>query len=69
VAAFVQDEHVPWPQIYNEASAIAATYGVSAIPATLLINGDTGAILASGDELRGETLLKTIEKHLGAAKQ
>jgi len=70
LAAFVQEQQMPWPQIYSEGPAIAATYGVSAIPAVFLISGDTGAILASGDDLRDEALLQTIDRHLkGAVRQ
>jgi len=64
LAAFAKEQQMPWPQIYGEGPAIAARYGVSTIPAAFLISGDTGAILASGDELRGEALLRTIDQHV-----
>jgi thiol-disulfide isomerase/thioredoxin len=64
VVEFVKEQHMPWPQVYAEGPAIAASYGVSAIPAAFLVDGDTGKILASGDDLRGEALSRTVEKHL-----
>jgi thiol-disulfide isomerase/thioredoxin len=66
VERFVRNEKMPWPQVYSNAAEIAQSYGVSAIPAAFLVNGDTGAILASGDELRGPALIETIEARLKA---
>jgi thiol-disulfide isomerase/thioredoxin len=64
VAAFAKDHKLPWPQVYQGADKIAGDYGVSGIPAGFLVDGDTGAILASGDDLRGDKLAKTIAAHL-----
>ncbi len=64
LTTFAQEHGMSWPQIYTDGPAIAATFGVSAIPALFLVDGDTGAILASGDELHGDALLRTIDRHL-----
>ena len=69
VERFVQSENMPWPQIYHGADWIASAYGVSAIPAAFLVDGDSGKILASGDDLRGAALLRTVERHLSATKR
>lgn len=69
VERFIRDQKMTWDQVYQEAPAIAGNYGVAAIPAAFLVDGDTGAILASGDDLHGDALLKTIEKHLRAREQ
>lgn len=69
VERFVRDQKMTWDQIYQDAPAIAASYGVAAIPAAFLVDGDTGAILAAGDELHGETLLRTIERQLKALQR
>jgi len=48
-----------WPQIYDGRyweSAIPKRYGVHSIPCMLLVDGDTGVILANGKELRGDKL-------------
>ncbi|QDU88820.1 Thiol-disulfide oxidoreductase ResA [Pirellulimonas nuda] len=52
-----------WHQIYDGKyfrSALAGTFGIRSLPAALLIDGDTGEILASGDSLRGEELEATV---------
>ena len=64
VEKYVQERSLRWEHIYQGALDIAARYGVTGIPAAFLVDGDSGVILASGEELRGDTLLKTIEKHL-----
>jgi thiol-disulfide isomerase/thioredoxin len=64
VATFAKSRKMPWPQIYQGTDKIAADYGVTGIPAAFLIDGDTGVILASGDDLRGDKLAKTIAAHL-----
>ncbi len=56
-----------WPQVYDGKgwqAAIAQLYAVNSIPATFLVDGDTGEILASGGSLRGASLEKTIEEAL-----
>jgi hypothetical protein len=66
VAEFVQAQKLNWPQIYTDAQAIAAKYGIAAIPAAFLIDGNTGAVIASGDDLHSDRLAATLEKHLAA---
>jgi thiol-disulfide isomerase/thioredoxin len=56
-----------WPQIYEGKgweSALVKQYGIKAIPATYLVDGDTGKVLAMLDELRGEKLEPTIKAAL-----
>lgn len=64
VQEYVTEHKMPWPQIYENASTIAANFGVIGIPAAFLIDGDSGKIVARGDVLRGEELSRTIERHL-----
>jgi thiol-disulfide isomerase/thioredoxin len=68
VEQFVAEQKMTWPQVYRDAGQIAARFGVSGIPAAFLVDGRTGVILASGDELRGDALVPTIEKHLAGRK-
>lgn len=64
VQRFVTQNEMTWEQIHQDAGKIAERYGVTAIPAPFLIDGDTGEILAHGDELLGKSLAATIAKHL-----
>jgi peroxiredoxin len=60
-----------WPQIYDGKywqAAIAKLYGINAIPHALLVDGDTGVILADKD-IRGDQLSPAIEKALAAKKK
>jgi thiol-disulfide isomerase/thioredoxin len=69
VERFVKDQKLTWDQVYRDAQPIAMQYGVFSIPAAFLIDGSTGAILASGDDLRGEKLLTTIKTQLENRKR
>jgi thiol-disulfide isomerase/thioredoxin len=66
VADFVQEQKMSWEQVYDreDAAALAAAFGVSALPEAFLIDGTSGKILACGSELRGANLRRTIERHL-----
>lgn len=58
---------MPWKHAFIEGgfqSPVADAYGVKGIPKPLLIGPD-GTIVASGAQLRGEALEKTLEKFLG----
>ena len=62
---------MPWPQIYDGkfwGAEIAQLYGVESIPRALLVDGDTGQILAAGESLRGLDLAGAIEKALEKKK-
>lgn len=64
VQRFAADQKMSWEQVQKDSGPIAGAYGVTAIPAASLIDGDTGALLAAGDDLHGDVLLKTIASHL-----
>jgi len=63
-----------WPQIHDEDSniggkgSISMVYGIRTIPAPFLFDGDTGALLARGDRLRGNSLDITLETLLKTRK-
>jgi thiol-disulfide isomerase/thioredoxin len=61
VRKYVTEQGLAWAQVTENAGELAAKFGVSAIPAAFLLDGDTGAVLASGDQLRGESLARTLE--------
>jgi thiol-disulfide isomerase/thioredoxin len=56
-----------WRQVYDGRSwnaRVAKLYNIVSIPAPYLVDGDTGEILAMGNNLRGSALAATIEKAL-----
>lgn len=58
---------MPWKHAFIEGgfqNPVAGACGVKGIPKPLLIGPD-GKIVASGTQLRGENLAKTLEKFLG----
>ncbi len=71
LAAFTKDKGMPWPQVYDGGywkAAIAELYVIQSIPAAFLVDGDTGKIVAAGNDLRGEKLASTVEKALTTKK-
>jgi thiol-disulfide isomerase/thioredoxin len=70
---FVHDHGMTWPQIYDGQywqAAVAVEYGVDAIPCPVLVDGDTGKVLAVGVDALGESLTQKLETALAAkAKQ
>jgi len=56
-----------WPQVYEGKfwdTTIGHQYDVAAIPFCLLVDGDTGEIVATVDTMRGDALANTIERAL-----
>lgn len=71
VKQFTLARNMPWPQIYEGKYwdiKIGKQYGVQAIPFCLLVDGDTGKILATVNELRGNALDKTLSRVLAARR-
>ena len=66
VRDFLNDRKARWEVIYSGTGPIAGDYRVVGIPAAFLVDGDTGAILASSPQTRGPGLLEAIEKVLKA---
>jgi|688.fasta_scaffold04355_20 thiol-disulfide isomerase/thioredoxin len=67
VTTFTQEREMPWAQIYEGKlwdTTLGETYDVSGIPFVLLVDGDTGEILATARELRGPGLKEFIAKKL-----
>jgi peroxiredoxin len=72
LAVFTKDNNMPWPQVYDGKywkAALAVQYGVRSIPQPLLVDGDTGIILAEGHEARGPRLAKAVQKALATKKK
>ncbi len=60
-----------WSQVYDGgywASRVPQMFAVDSIPAAFLVDGDTGKILATTGELRGEALEKTLTAALEKKK-
>ena len=67
LAQFTKENHMPWPEVYDGkywSADVAQMYFIQSIPASFLIDGETGAIVAKGNDLRGDALAATIEKNL-----
>lgn len=70
LAAFLKDKKMTWRQVcdgHGWKAAIAQMYGIDSIPATFLIDGDTGIVLAVG--ARGAALEPAIAKALAEKKR
>ncbi len=70
-ADFVKKHQLPPDQIYagkHWNADIAVLYGVTSIPTAYLVDGDTGKVIANGEDLMGERLLPTLEKALANHK-
>jgi thiol-disulfide isomerase/thioredoxin len=67
LAQFTKENHMAWPEVYDGLywqAAVAKKYLIESIPHAYLVDGDTGIIVAEGDEIRGENLAPAIEKAL-----
>lgn len=63
VKAAMKKEDMPWPVVYEGKgvmSSAADLFAVRSIPFALLIDGDSGVIVANGQQLRGGALDKTL---------
>ena len=59
----MKDENITWAQIVDDERKALECYGVSGIPAIMLIGPD-GTILERGNAMRGKNIKKNIEKYL-----
>jgi thiol-disulfide isomerase/thioredoxin len=66
---FIKEQKMTWPQIYDGGywkAAVAVKYGVRSIPCPVLVDGDTGIVLAVGADAVGRRLIKVLESALAA---
>jgi peroxiredoxin len=71
LAQFVKKHKMPWPQIYDGKyvdTTVARCYGINGIPHALVVDGDTGLIMAEGDDARGQKLAAAIESAFAARR-
>lgn len=69
VKEFLETQELPWPQIFEGKgwnNAVGRMHDVSGIPFVLLVDGDSGNIIATERSLRGEGLADFIGKQLKA---
>ena len=67
VKEFLTEQELPWAQIYEGKgweTTIGNQHDVSGIPFVLLVDGDSGLILANARDLRGEGLSEFIGQQL-----
>lgn len=65
--SFLEDRELPWSQVYEGKgwnTTIGQQHDVSGIPFVLLVDGDSGEILGTSAELRGEGLSEFVGKML-----
>ena len=66
---FIHDHGMTWPQIYDGGylnAAVAVEYGVYAVPCPVVVDGDTGKILAVGVNALGDRLDHVVGSALAA---
>jgi peroxiredoxin len=71
LAAFTKENKMPWPQVYDGKAwnaEIAQLYFVTSIPTAILVDGDTGEVIAAGGDTLGKSLAPTLQKALAAKK-
>lgn len=71
VTSFLDSQEITWSQIYEGKgweTTLGSMHDVSAIPFVLLVDGDTGEILADAAALRGPGLSEFVGKILEARK-
>jgi thiol-disulfide isomerase/thioredoxin len=69
---FMRENGMTWPQIYDGQywqAAVAVEYGVQAIPCPVLVDGDTGKVLAVGVDALGDRLDDVIGSWITAKSQ
>lgn len=69
VQAFLKEKNMTWDQIYDGKfwdAEISKMYSVDSIPRAFLVDGNTGKIIATTAELRGEKLDSTIARALSS---
>jgi hypothetical protein len=68
----VRDYGMTWPQIYDgqyDKAAVATLYGVHGIPCPMLIDGDTGTIVAIDTGALGGKLTKSLKAWLATKEK
>ena len=71
IPSVTKDNGMTWDQVADGKywdAAIAKLYGIQSIPAAFIVDGDTGMILAEGENIRGGKLLPAVQKALSARK-
>jgi thiol-disulfide isomerase/thioredoxin len=71
VTTFAKENGMDWRHIYEGKywdTTLGGLYDVNGIPFVLLVDGDTGEILADARGLRGPGIVETIEKALAKKK-
>lgn len=69
---FTKDNNMPWPQIYEGKywdTTLGHQFDVASIPCAYIVDGDTGLILSSGGEMRGEGFSNLIQNLLAKKAQ
>jgi peroxiredoxin len=71
LADFTKKKAMPWPQVYDGKfwqAEVAKLYGIHSIPHMLLVDGDTGQVIAN-KAIRGDALAPAIEAALAKKRK
>jgi hypothetical protein len=71
IKTVTRDKGMSWPQVYEGKgwkTTVGGLYGINSIPRAFLVDGDTGVILATGSDLRGDQLDATIQRVLDRSR-
>ncbi|RJP32132.1 MAG: TlpA family protein disulfide reductase [Candidatus Omnitrophota bacterium] len=63
IKQFTQKTKMPWKHVLDEDGKISSLYKVQFIPSVFLLD-HTGKLMAEGNDLRGNRLLKIVEKYI-----
>ncbi len=61
---FIKNNNMTWPQIYDghgSKGTVPMEYGIHAIPCPVLVNGDTGTIIATDRDALGQRLTRALD--------
>lgn len=65
VASVTKEKGMNWKHVYEGKfwdTTIGRQFDIASIPAAFLVDGDTGEILATGNDLRGERIMEVVGK-------
>ena len=65
---YIQKNKLEWKEISDKNNNITRMYHISGVPSLFLVD-PMGVVVSKGTELRGNNLMKTLEKHIKRAPE
>jgi thiol-disulfide isomerase/thioredoxin len=69
VRQFLDKNEIAWPQAFDDAPMLSNIFGVESLPTSFLVDGDSGAVLLQGNELRKKRLDQQLQAVLESRTQ